>query len=100
MQTYSKQNHVGIYKVHSTYDLKNVSHQIPISQAESKYTAFEAGGQLYQFCRIPFGVTNGVCGVSATYGQNHQRGAAERHIPLSRRHLMSNRSMKLCNVDI
>ena len=25
-----------------------------------KYTAFEAGGKLYQFCRIPFGVTNGV----------------------------------------
>ena len=89
------------------------NHQIPISQAERKYTAFEAGGQLYQFCRIPFGVTNGVAGVSATYGQNHQGGGgAERHIPLPRRHhcggfepikntiLMSRRSLKLCNVDI
>ena len=53
-------NKLAQYKVFSTYDLKNVYHQIPISQAERKYTAFEAGGQLYQFCRIPFGVTNGV----------------------------------------
>ena len=53
-------NKLAQYKVFSTYDLKNAYHQIPISQAERKYTAFEAGGQLYQFCRIPFGVTNGV----------------------------------------
>ena len=52
-------NKLAQYKVFSTYDLKNAHHQIPISQAERKYTAFEAGGQLYQFCRIPFGVTNG-----------------------------------------
>ena len=24
------------------------------------FTAFEADGKLYQFCRIPFGITNGV----------------------------------------
>ena len=48
------------YTVFSTYDLKNAYHQISTSQAERKYTAFEAGGQLYQFYRIPFGVTNGV----------------------------------------
>ena len=48
------------YKVFLIYALKNAYHQIPISQVERKYTAFEAGGQLYQFCRIPFGVTNGV----------------------------------------
>ena len=27
---------------------------------EKHYTAFEAGGRLYQFTRVPFGVTNGV----------------------------------------
>ena len=53
-------NKLAQYKVFSTYDLKNSYHQNPISQAERKYTAFEVGGQLYQFFRIPFGVTNGV----------------------------------------
>ena len=53
-------NKLAQYKVFSTYDLKNAYHQIPLSQAERKYTAFEAGGQLYQFCRIPFGLTTGV----------------------------------------
>ena len=53
-------NKLAQYKVFSTYDLKNAYHRIPISQAERKYTAFEAGGELYQFCRIPFGVANGV----------------------------------------
>ena len=53
-------NKLAQYKVFLTHDLKNAYHQIPISQAERKYTAFEAGGQLYQFCHIQFGVTNGV----------------------------------------
>ena len=33
---------------------------IAIKPEERKYTAFEAAGSLYQFCQIPFGVTNGV----------------------------------------
>ena len=53
-------NKLAQYKVFLTHDLKNAYHQIPISQAERKYTAFEAGGQLYQFYHIQFGVTNGV----------------------------------------
>ena len=48
------------YKVFSTFDLKSAYHQIEIKACERKYTAFEADGKLYQFCRIPFGVTNGV----------------------------------------
>ena len=31
-----------------------------IKETDQKYTGFEANGRLYQFCRIPFGVTNGV----------------------------------------
>ena len=35
-------------------------HQIQIRETDKKYTGFEANGQLYQFCCIPFRVTNGV----------------------------------------
>ena len=48
------------YRVFSTFDLKNAYHQFPICDSDKKYTGFEANGRLYQFCRIPFGVTNGV----------------------------------------
>ena len=48
------------YKVYSTLDLKSAYHQIPIREEEKAYTAFEGNGKLYQFCRVPFGVTNGV----------------------------------------
>lgn len=48
------------YSVFSTFDLKSAYHQIPLKDTERKYTAFEANGCLYQFCRVPFGVTNGV----------------------------------------
>ena len=44
----------------TTLDLSSAYHQIPICEEEQKYTAFEADGKLYQFTRIPFGVTNGV----------------------------------------
>ena len=41
-------------------DLKSAYHQIPIKEKDKPYTVFEANGKLYQFRRIPFGVTNGV----------------------------------------
>ena len=53
-------NKVSQYTVFSTIDLKSAYHQIPILDSEKPFTAFEACGKLYQFCRIPFGVTNGV----------------------------------------
>ena len=51
---------ISQYKYYSTLDLKSAYHQIPIQAKDKPYTAFEAAGNLYQFCRIPFGVTNGV----------------------------------------
>ena len=51
---------VARYKVFSTLDLRSAYHQIPIREDEKQYTAFEADGKLFQFTRIPFGVTNGV----------------------------------------
>ena len=43
-----------------TFDLRNAYHQVPILRYDRKYTGFEPRGRLYQFRRIPFGVTNGV----------------------------------------
>ena len=48
------------YEYFSTFDLKSAYHQIPLRDDEKKYTAFEADGNLFQFKRVPFGVTNGV----------------------------------------
>ena len=48
------------YSVFSTLDLKSAYHQVPISDKDKPFTAFEASGRLFQFKRIPFGVTNGV----------------------------------------
>ena len=53
-------NKVSQAKFFSTIDLKSAYHQVPIRESEKQYTAFEANGRLYQFRRIPFGVTNGV----------------------------------------
>lgn len=47
-------------KFYSTFDLKSAYHQIPILEHEKLFTAFEANGNLFQFTRIPFGVTSGV----------------------------------------
>lgn len=51
---------VAKYRYFSTVDLKSAYHQVPIREADKVYTAFQSGQNLYQFCRLPFGVTNGV----------------------------------------
>ena len=53
-------NKLSQYKVFSTFDLKSAYHQIPLRESETKFTAFEALGDLYEFVVLPFGVTNGV----------------------------------------
>ena len=53
-------NTIAQYRVFSTIDLRSVYHQVAIKGADKPYTAFEAGGKLYHYARIPFGVTNGV----------------------------------------
>ena len=45
---------------YSALDLKSANHQIPIAESDKQYSAFDVDGSLYQFCRIPFGVTKGV----------------------------------------
>ena len=51
---------VSNYKIFSTLDLKDAYHQMEILQEDKPYTAFEASGKLYQFKRLPFGLTNAV----------------------------------------
>ena len=41
-------------------DLKSAYYQIPLSEKDKPFTAFEANGKLYQYRRLPFGVKNGV----------------------------------------
>lgn len=48
------------YKYFSKLDLKSAYYQVPLKEDEKLYTAFEADGQLYQYTRIPFGLTNAV----------------------------------------
>ena len=53
-------NEIAQYKVFSTLDLQSSYHQLPLKEDDKPYTAFEAKGGLYQFTRLPFGVTNEV----------------------------------------
>ena len=53
-------NKIAQYRVFSTIDLRSAYHQVPIKEEDKLYTAFESAGGLYQFTRVPFGVTNGV----------------------------------------
>ena len=50
---------ISKYKYYSHLDLKSAYHQIPLREDERIYTAFECGGNLLEFTRVPFGVTNG-----------------------------------------
>ena len=51
---------ISKFKVFSTIDLKSAYHQVQIRAEDRQFTAFEANGGLYEFTRLPFGVTNGV----------------------------------------
>ena len=51
---------VAKYSRYTTYDLKTAYHLAKLSKSDIPYTAFEADGKLYQFKRLPFGLTNAV----------------------------------------
>ena len=46
--------------VFSKIDLKSAYHQVPIKEEDRPFNAFEACGQLFEFTRLPFGLTNAV----------------------------------------
>jgi len=53
-------NTVAQDKFYNSLDLRSAYHQVPLLPEERQYTAFEASGRLFQYKRLPFGVTNGV----------------------------------------
>ena len=59
-------NTVAQYRFYSVIDLKSAYHQVPLQNSAKIYTAFKTNGRLYQFCRIPFVVTNRVSAFQRT----------------------------------
>ena len=51
-------NHFRGSKYFSSLDLLSGYHQIPLSAASKEITAFTTGEELYQYTRLPFGLTN------------------------------------------
>ena len=43
----------------TSLDLNSAYHQIPLSESCRKYTAFATDWNLYEFCRVPFGIAVG-----------------------------------------
>ena len=43
----------------TSLDLNSAYHQIPLSENSRKYTAFATDWNLYEFCRLPFGISVG-----------------------------------------
>ena len=52
-------NKVANDRFYSSLDLKSACHQVPLLERERPFTAFEAMGKLYQYRRLPFGLSNG-----------------------------------------
>ena len=53
-------NNIAKAKYYSFIDLKSAYYQVPLAKEDREFTAFEANGKLYHYCRMPFGVENGV----------------------------------------
>ena len=66
------------YKVFTTVDLKSAYHQIELHPRDREFTAFQAGQELYQWRRLPFGLTNAVPefqkAINAFVTENNLRG--------------------------
>ena len=52
-------NKIAQYKVFTAIDLKSAYFQVPLKDSDKPFTAFEGDGGLWQFKRMPPGITNG-----------------------------------------
>ena len=53
-------NDIAKAKYYSSTDLKSAYYQVPLAKEDREFTAVEANGKLYHYCRMSFGVKNGV----------------------------------------
>jgi len=53
-------NELAQYRVFTTVDLKSAYHQLELNPRDREFTAFQSGNALYQWRRLPFGLTNAV----------------------------------------
>jgi len=53
-------NRIARDKYFSSIEIRLACHQVPLLAEERHCTAFEADGRLFQYKRLPLGVTNGV----------------------------------------
>ena len=53
-------NSVAQYSVYSTLDMSSAYHQVELPPSDRLYTAFQADGSLWQWKRIPLGLSNAV----------------------------------------
>lgn len=51
---------ISKFRVFSKLDLQHAYYQLSLDMKDRPYTAFQANNQLYQFTRLPFGLTNAV----------------------------------------
>lgn len=51
---------ISKFRIFSKLDLKHAYYQIPLDKMDRPFTAFQANNCLYQFTRLPFGLTNAV----------------------------------------
>jgi len=53
-------NELAQYRVFTTVDLKSAYHQLELNPRDREFTTFQSGNALYQWRRLPFGLTNAV----------------------------------------
>ena len=52
-------NEIAMYSWFTKIDLKQAYHQLCLYEKDKHFTGFEALGRLYEFNKLPFGLTNG-----------------------------------------
>ena len=69
---------VSKYKVFTIIYLKSTYHQIEINLRDRKFTVFQAGRELYRWCKLPFELSNAVPefqrAINAFVTENNLRG--------------------------
>ena len=61
--------HVSQNQIFSSLDLRSAFHQIPLKPSERQLTAFEGDCRLYEWCVLPFGLTNSGAVFSRVLGE-------------------------------